>query len=66
MLANCLALLLCLSCPDHLVSGLECIQCTSDPSAPNSRCIGNENGTIASEDASVGETVLCCGCNHLT
>ena len=65
MLGNLLTLVLSLSWASQ-VRGLECIQCTSDPSAPNSRCIGNENGTIASEDASVGETVLSCGCNHLT
>ena len=60
------ALLALSSIAGHGVAALQCIQCTSDPSAPNSRCIGNENGTIASEDASVGETVLSCGCNHLT
>ena len=53
MLANFLPLLLWLSSPSEVAS-LECIQCTSDPSAPNSRCIGNQNGTIASEEASVG------------
>ena len=54
MLANLLSLLLSLSFSSQVVVGLECIQCTSDPSAPNSRCIGNENGTIASEVAMVG------------
>ena len=53
MLFNLLTLLLSLSSSSQVV-GLECIQCTSDPSAPNSRCIGNENGTIASEVAMVG------------
>ena len=53
MLFNLLTLLLSLSSSSQVV-GLKCIQCTSDPSAPNSRCIGNENGTIASEVASVG------------
>ena len=52
MLANLLTLLLSLGVPRQ-VAGLECIQCTSDPSAPNSNCIGNENGTIASEEAAV-------------
>ena len=28
------------------VSALSCVQCTSDPSAPNLDCIGDENGTM--------------------
>ena len=56
MLANFLTVVLSLSWGGQ-VRGLECIQCTSDPSAPNSKCIGNENGTIASEVASVGGLV---------
>ena len=52
MLAHVLTLVVSLGWLSQ-VCGLECIQCTSDPSAPNSNCIGNQNGTIASEVASV-------------
>merc|ERR1712154_212999 len=31
------------------VTALQCIQCTSDPSAPNMECIGDENGTMAAD-----------------
>jgi len=41
------ALLALSSIAVHGVAALQCIQCTSDPSAPNQDCIGNENGTMA-------------------
>ena len=52
------ALLALISIAVHGVTALQCIQCTSDPSAPNQDCIGNENGTMALDVVSVYFTTL--------
>ena len=60
------ALLALSSIAVHGVTALQCIQCTSDPSAPNQDCIGNENGTMALDVVSVYFTTRTTSPGHLT
>ena len=59
------ALLALSSIAVHGVTALQCIQCTSDPSAPNQDCIGNENGTMALDVVSVYFTTRTTSPGHL-
>ena len=59
------ALLALSSIAVHGVAALQCIQCTSDPSAPNQDCIGNEKGTMALDVVSVYFTTRTTSPGHL-